>query len=128
MTLEDILANVNYNIEKIVEELRNRIKSLSGITETIDKAQIIYQYSGKDFCVMRIRKDLIEIDFKADKTITDPIEFSWKIRQSKKCRFERRMHMKNIFDIDTAFILISQSYRSVLSPKLDAKNKNVRYV
>jgi hypothetical protein len=117
MTLENILSDVNYNIEKIVEELRKRIMSISEIDEIIDKHQIIYNYYGEDFCVIKIKKDNLEIDFKADKMLEDPIDFSWKIRYNKKSKFDRRMHIKNIFDIDITCNLILQSYECVHSKR-----------
>ena len=52
MTFEKMLSNINYNIKKIVEELREKIKDMQGIDEVIDKKQIIYQYAGKDFCTI----------------------------------------------------------------------------
>lgn len=117
VALEDILSNVNYNIEKIVEELRKRINGIPEVNEIVDKDKIIYQYSGEDFCIIKIRKDHIEIDFKANKTLIDPIEFSWKIGRHKKDKFDRRMHIKNVFDIDITFGLISQSCRGISSKK-----------
>lgn len=113
MTIEDILSNVNYNIEKIVEELRKRIMEIPETNEIIDKSNIIYQYSGQDFCMIKIKKDNLEIDFKADKMLEDPIDFSWKLRRNKKNMFDRRMHIKNAFDIDVTFGLIFQSYKSI---------------
>ncbi len=117
MALEDILSNVNYNIEKTFEELRKRIKNIPDINEIVDKDKIIYQYSGEDFCLVKIKKDNIEIDFKANKTLEDPIRFSWKIGHHKKDKFDRRMHIKNIFDIDTTFGIISQSHRGIYVKK-----------
>lgn len=116
MTIEDILSNVNYNIEKIVEELRKRIMNIPEINETVDKHQIIYNYSGEDFCAIKIKKDHLEIDFKANRMLEDPMDFSWKIR-NKKDRFDRRMHIKNIFDIDVTFGLIFQSYKYIYNKK-----------
>lgn len=117
MTLDDILSNVNYNIEKIVEELRKRIMGIPEISENIDKYQIMYQHSGKDFCLIRIKKDHLEIDFKASNMLEDPIDFSWKIRRNRKEKFDRRMHIKNVFDIDVTFGLILQSYNSINNRK-----------
>jgi hypothetical protein len=115
MTLEKLLSNINYNIKKIVEELRERIvKEIPEINEVIDKRQIIYQHSGKDFCTIKIKKDYLEIDFIVDNTIEDPIEFSWKIKPTRKCDFNRRMQTKNIADIDIVFGLIFQSYKYLL--------------
>ncbi len=113
MTLDEILSNVNYNIEKIVEELRKRIMNLSDVVEIVDKRQIIYQCLGRDFCVVKIKNDHLEIDFKTGKSLEDPINFSWKIRRAKKEKFDRRMHIKNMFDIETVFVLISQSYNHI---------------
>ncbi len=113
MTLENILSNTNYNIKKIVEELRERIiKDISDINEVIDKRQIIYQHSGEDFCIIKIKKDYIEIDFIVDNKIEDPMEFSWKIKPTRKYYFNRRMQIKNIGDIDIVFGLIFQSYNT----------------
>lgn len=113
MTFEKIVSNVNYNIKKIVEELRERIiKDIPGTNEVIDKIQIIYQHSGKDFCIIKIKKDYLEIDFIVDNTIEDPMEFSWKIKQTRKCVYNRRMQTKNICDIDIVFGLIFQSYNA----------------
>lgn len=113
MTLESILSKVNYNIEKIIEELRNRINALKDVKENIDKDKIIYSYLGDDFCLIRIKNDNLEIDFKIDRTFEDPIEFSWKIRKSRKDKYDRRMHIKNMFDIETTMSMISQSYRGI---------------
>lgn len=121
MTLEDILADVNYNIEKIVEELRKRINDNPDITEIIEKDKIVYSRSGNDFCIVKIKKDHVEIDFRASKTLEDPIRFSWKIKRNRKDKFDRRMHIKNMFDIDNTFGLIFQSYLSA-SEKI-VKNK-----
>jgi hypothetical protein len=110
MTIEEILSNVNNNIRRLVDELRERTISISGVDETIDKRKIIYQYSGEDFCMINIKKDYLEIDFLLDNKIEDPMEFSWKIKPAKKEIFNRRMHIKNKFDIETAFGLIFQSY------------------
>jgi hypothetical protein len=110
MTLEELLSNVNNNIRRIVDELRLRIVNMSGVDEIVDKRRIIYRCSGKDFCMINIKKDYLEIDFKLDNTIEDPMEFSWKIKPTKKETFNRRMHIKNIIDIETAFGLIFQSY------------------
>ncbi len=124
MVLEDILSNVNYNIEKIVEELRNRINSIPEINEVIDRNNnIIYQYSEKNFCIIKVKKDNLVIDFKADKILEDPINFSWKIRRNKNENFDRRMHIKNIFDIDMAYGLIFQSYKYMMN-KNKTHNKN----
>lgn len=113
MTLEEILSNVNNNIRTIVNELRQRIMNISGIDEIVDKRRIIYRYSGDNFCAINIKKDYIEIDFKLDKSIEDPMEFSWKIKPTKKETFNRRMHIKNMLNIDIAFGLIFQSYSFV---------------
>lgn len=113
MTLEEILSNVNNNIRKIVDELRQRTVNLSGIEETVDKRRIIYRYCGTDFCMINIKKDYLEIDFKLDNRIEDPMEFSWKIKPSKKETFNRRMHIQNMLNIETAFGLIVQSYGSI---------------
>lgn len=111
MTFEKMLSNINYNIKKIIEELRERIiKEIPGINEVIDKRRIIYQHSGEDFCIIKIKKDYLEIDFIVDNTIEDPMEFSWKIKPTRKCYFNRRMQIKNIGDIDIVFGLIFQSY------------------
>ena len=113
MTFEKILSNVNYNIKKIIEELREKIKDNSEISEVIDNRQIIYQHSGEDFCIIKIKKDHIEIDFLADSIIEDPIEFSWKIKPTRKCEFNRRMQIKNIADIDIVLGLIFQAYKMI---------------
>lgn len=110
--LEKILSNVNYNIKKIVEELREKIKHIPGINEVIDKKQIIYQHSGEDFCIIKVKEDYLEIDFIVDNTIEDPMEFSWKIKPTRKCDFNRRMQIKNISDIDIVYGLIFQSYNA----------------
>lgn len=122
MALEDILSNVNYNIEKIVEELRKRIMDLSEISEIVDKHQIVYRHLEEDFCIIKIKKDHLEIDFKANKTLEDPMDFSWKIKRNRKDRFDRRMHIKNVFDIDVTFGLIFQSYKYINNIKSYSKN------
>ena len=124
MALEDILSNVNYNIEKIVEELRKRIMDIPEIGETVDKHQIVYKYLEEDFCVIKIKKEHLEIDFKANKTLEDPMDFSWKIKRDRKNRFDRRMHIKNIFDIDVTFGLIFQSYKYINGTKSRNKSCN----
>jgi hypothetical protein len=113
MTLEEILSNVNNNIRKIVDELRQRTVNLSGVEEIVDKRRITYQLSGTDFCMINIKKDYLEIDFKLDSKIEDPMEFSWKIKPSKKETFNRRMHVQNSLNIETTFGLIFQSYSFV---------------
>lgn len=113
MTLEEILSNVNNNIRRIVDELRLRIMNISGVDEIVDKRRIIYRYSGKDFSMINVKKDYLEIDFKLDNTIEDPMKFSWKIKPTKKDIFNRRMHIKNMLNIETAFGLIFQSYSFV---------------
>jgi hypothetical protein len=111
MTIE--ISNINYNIKKIVEELREKIKeNIPETNEIIDDRQIIYQLSGEDFCIIKIKKNYLEIDFIVDNTIEDPIEFSWKLKPTRKHDFNRRMHIKNIADIDTVFGLIFQSYNA----------------
>ena len=110
MTFEKILSN--YNIKKILKELREKIKDDLEINEIIDDRQIIYQHSGEDFCLIKIKKDYLEIDFITDNRIEDPMEFSWKIKPTKKCNFNRRMQIKNIGDIDTVYGLIFQSYNA----------------
>lgn len=111
MMFEKIVSNTNYNIKKIVEELRERIiKEIPEINEVIDKKQVIYQHSGEDFCIIKIKKDHLEIDFMTNNMIEDPMEFSWKIKPTRKCYFNRRMQIKNIGDIDTVFELIFQYY------------------
>jgi predicted transport protein len=113
MTIENILSNVNNNIRRIVDELRLRIMNMSGVDETVDKRRIVYRYSGQDFCTISIKKDYLEIDFKLDSSIEDPMEFSWKIKPTKKETFNRRMHVQNMLNIDTAFGLIFQSYNFI---------------
>ena len=113
MTLEEILSNVNNNIRRIVDELRKRIANISGVEEIVDKRRIIYRYSGKDFCMINIKKDYLEIDFDLDSKIEDPMEFSWKIKPTKKDTFNRRMHIKNMSNIEIVFGLIFQSYNFV---------------
>lgn len=113
MTLEKLLSNVNNNIRRIVDELRLRIVNISGVDEIVDKRRIIYRYSGKDFCMINIKKDYLEIDFKLGDTIEDPIEFSWKIKPTKKDTFNRRMQIKNVLNIEIVFGLIFQSYSFV---------------
>jgi len=126
MSLEDVLENVNYNIEKIVVELRKRIEGIPGITETVDKSKIIYQYSGKNFCLINIKKDYLEIDFKIGNDLVDPVAFSWKIGRTKRSEFDNRMHMKNIFDIDVVFNIISQSYNYTAKNR-DKSSSNQKY-
>ncbi len=121
MTLEDILSNVNYNIEKIVEELRKRIQEIPETNEIIEKDKIVYSRFGDDFCIIKIKKDHVEIDFLASKTLEDPIRFSWKIKRNRKDKFDRRMHIKNMFDIDNTFGLIFQSSLGI--PGKNTKNK-----
>lgn len=108
MTIDKILSNVNYNIKKIVEELRFKIGNISDTNETIDERQITYQYLTENFCTIKIKKDHLEIDFIAGNTIEDPIKFSWKIKPNEKNNFNRRLQIKNIRDIDTVFGLILQ--------------------
>lgn len=62
--------------------------------------------------LIKIKKDYLEIDFIVDNTIEDPMEFSWKIKPTRKCIYNRRMHTKNIGDIDIVFGLIFQSYNA----------------
>jgi hypothetical protein len=113
MMLEELLSTVNNNIRCVVEELRLRITNMSGVYEIIDKRRIIYRYSGKDFCMLNIKKDYLEIDFKLGNTIEDPMDFTWKIKQTKKNTFNRRMQIENMFNIETAFGLIFQSYNFI---------------
>lgn len=113
MTLEELLSNVNNNIRRIVDELRLRIMNISGVDEIVDKRRIIYRYSGKDFCMLNIKKDYLEIDFKLGDTIEDPMDFTWKIKQTKKNTFNRRMQIENMLNIETAFGLIFQSYNFI---------------
>jgi vacuolar-type H+-ATPase subunit E/Vma4 len=120
MTFEKLLSNINHNIKKIVEELRERIKEIPETSEVIDKRQIIYQHYGKEFCTIKIKKDHLEIDFIVDNTVEDPMEFSWKIKPTIKCDFNRRMQTKNIADIDIVFGLIFQSCNTVNYPRLKA--------
>ncbi len=122
MIFEKMLSNVNYNIKKIVEELRERIiKDIPEINEVIDKKEIMYQHSGEDFCTIKIKKDYLQIDFIVDNTIEDPMEFSWKIKPTRKCDFNRRMQIKNISDIDIVFGLILQSCNT--KKELNIRNK-----
>ncbi len=109
MTFEN-LSNINYNIKKILEELRKRITDNPELNEIIDERQIVYQESGKDLCIIKVKKDHLEIDFIGSRILEDPMEFSWKIKPNKKYKFNRRMQIKNISDIETTFILLSQSY------------------
>lgn len=102
--------NINYNIKKILEELRKRITDNAKLNEIIHDRQIIYQQSGKDFCIIKVRKDHLEIDFIGSKILEDPMEFSWKIKPTKKYKFNRRMKIKNISDIEITSVLLSQSY------------------
>lgn len=114
MASKDIV--INYNIKKIVDELRNRIMNIPEIKEAIDNRQIIYseEKSKEKFCILKIKKNLLEIDFKGNKTLEDPMEFSWKIKPTKEMKFDRRMQLKNISQIDTAFGLIFQSIQSII--------------
>ena len=109
MTLYIAKENINYNIRKILEELRKRIMDIQEVNETIDDGQIIYQHFGEDFCVIKIKKNSLEIDFKANKILEDPMEFSWKIKPTIEQKFNRRMQLKNIAQIDTVFGLIFQA-------------------
>lgn len=113
MTIEKTLSSINYNIRKILEELREKIIENPDIDEVIDDRQITYQYSGEDFCVIKIKKDHLEIDFITNNIMTDPMEFSWKIKPTRKCEFNRRMQIKNIGDIEIVLGLIFQSYNMV---------------
>ncbi len=113
MTIEKLLSNINYNIKKIVDELRKRIADIKGVDESINDRYIRYTFSGEDFCMFKIRQDYLEIDFKADKVMEDPMGFSWKIKPNKDNKFNRRMQIKNMRDIDTVFGLIFQSYNGV---------------
>lgn len=110
MMLEDTLSNTNY---KIMKELRRRISEVPDINEIVEEGQVRYQYSGEEFFIIKTKKDYLKIDFKSDKRIEDPMEFSWKIKPTKKQKFDRRMQLKNISDIDIAFGLIFQSYNTV---------------
>ena len=120
MTIEEVLLSVNNNVRTLVEDLRKRIEDVPEIDETVDKRRIIYQYSGEDFCMINIKKDYLEIDFKSDNILEDPMEFSWKIKPSCKGAFDRRMHLKNNFHIETAFGLMIQSY-NVIKNQMDTQ-------
>lgn len=110
MTLEEDLSNINYNTKKNLEQLRKKIIDINETSENIGNRKIMYQCSGEDFCLIKIKKDHLEIDFKDNKILEDPMKFSWKIRPTKDIKFDRRMQIKNISQIDTAFGLIYQSF------------------
>lgn len=106
LMMDDILSVANYKVKKNFEDLRKRILLTSGIDEKIENKLIVYYREDKKLCSIRIKRDLLEIDFISDKTFTDPIEFSWKIRSKA---FNRRMQMKNVAQLDTTLGLLTQS-------------------
>lgn len=110
---EEILRGANNNIRTTLEELRKRIIDIPSIIEIIEDRNIIYRSAGERFCVIKIRKDYLEIDFRSDKLTEDPIEFSWKIKPTGNSKFNRRMQLKNNNNINLAFELIFQAYNMV---------------
>lgn len=107
MTQEYSIAN--FKVKKIFEELRKKILDIPKTIEINGKESIVYSCNNDKFCTIKMKKDLLEIDFKDNKTIEDPMEFSWKIKSTKE-KFDRRMQLKNIAQIDTAFGLIYQAH------------------
>lgn len=102
------MSHINNNVRKVLEDLKKRITEIPDIEENIQKENIVYSIDNKEFCVIKIRKDYLEIDFKADNSIVDPIGISWKIGKNQK--FERRMQLKNGYNIEMAYDLIFQAY------------------
>ena len=95
--IDEILSIANYKVKKNFGDLRRNILSISGIKEKVENNSIVYYYEDKKFCSIKVKKDLLEIDFMSDKTFADPTEFSWKIRSKK---FNRRVQLKNIAQLD----------------------------
>jgi len=106
LMIDDILSITNYKVKKNFEDLRKRILLISRIDEKIENKLITYYYGDKKFCSIKVKRDLLEIDFISDKTFTDPTEFSWKIRSKE---FNRRMQLKNVAQIDIVLGLLEQS-------------------
>ena len=86
--------------------MRRKILPISGIKEKVENNLIVYYYKDKKFCSIRIKKDLLEIDFLSDKTFIDPIDFSWKIRSKE---LHQRMQLKNAPQLDMVLELLTQS-------------------
>lgn len=101
----DMLSIANYKVKKNFGDLRRKILLISGINEKVENNSIVY-YKDKKFCSIKIKKDLLEIDFLSDKTFIDPIGFSWKIRSKE---LNQRMQLKNTVHLDMALGLLTQS-------------------
>ncbi len=107
---EELLRGINNNIRTILGELRKRVIDIPNISENIEDRNITYRSHDERFCIFKIRKDYLEIDFISNKLTEDPIGLSWKIRPAKNSKFDRRMQLKNNGNIDLAFELIFQAY------------------
>lgn len=112
---EELLRGANNNIKTTLGELRKRIINIPDIDigENIEDRNIVYQSHDEKFCIIKIRKDYLEIDFISNKLTEDPIGLSWKIRPTKNSKFDRRMQLKNNNNINLAFELILQAHNAV---------------
>jgi len=117
--IEQLLSGTTKELKEIFYKLSKKILTLSGVKEKLRRGWATYQISaGKNFCIIMVRKNFLQIDLKVDKNnFNDPNKLSSEIERTTVQAFDRRIKMYNDKQFDDIFKFIMQAYQCICKSK-----------
>lgn len=120
-----LLSGTSKELKEIFDKLSDKILSLPDVKKEVRKSWITYQISaGKNFCIIEVRKNYLQIGLKVDKNnFNDPNNLSFEIEWTTQQAFNRRIEMYDDKQFDGIFKLVMQAYKVVSSKKMGKNNE-----
>ena len=106
-----LFTGADAKLRELQAELGRRILAEVGGKEVLRKSWITYQLSPmKNFCVVKVLADCLQVDLKVGKTFQDPAGVTEKIARTQAWTFDRRLRIRTRADIDAAISFIAQAF------------------
>ena len=114
-SIEQLLLGKSKGLSEMLNNLSDKILSLPDVKQVNRKGWTTYQISaGKNFCIIFVKKDHLQIDLKVDEnSFNDPENLSYEIEWTTAQAFNRRIKMYDDKQESGIFNLIKQSYQSI---------------
>jgi predicted transport protein len=111
--IENHLNKANKDVQEVLKELSERICCIGpDVKEVPRKAWMTYQTAPlKNFCTVKIMKDALEVNIKADGTFSDKKRIAKGITRTPAWTFDKVFQVRSKDELDYAIFLIKQAYK-----------------
>lgn len=111
--IEQHLNKANADMQSVLKELSGRICGIGpDVKEVPRKAWMTYQTAPlKNFCTVKILKDALEVNIKADGAFSDKKGIAKGIARTPAWTFDKVFQVRSKDELDYAISLIKQAYR-----------------